>query len=92
MINIIDRRRNSPSIRRTLMPKFRTGVRQDAWIQHETVVEADTPEQAQKIAMDMWKGTIPSTLEEGDVVGFDHVDEYDLHEIERVDENGDPIL
>ncbi len=69
------------------MPKYKTGVMQDAWIYWETEVEADDKEEAQQIAMDMWKGNIPSTLKEVGSNGFDHADPYDLDEI--TEENDD---
>lgn len=71
------------------MPRYKTGVMQDAWIYWETVVEADSKEEAQDIAMDMWKGRIPSTLKEAGSNGFDHADPYDLEEIKKTTENED---
>jgi hypothetical protein len=56
------------------MPFYRVIVRQDAWINHEGYIEADTAEHAAELALAAWKGknTLAIPLRPtGDSEGFD---------------------
>jgi hypothetical protein len=56
------------------MPFYRVVVRQDAWINHEGYVEADTADQAAELALAAWKGknTLDVPLRPtGESEGFD---------------------
>jgi hypothetical protein len=67
------------------MPYYRTEVLQDAWIHHKAVVEADSAEDAAHAAYRAWRGDDNGViLVEGDVQGFDHVDEQDPDDVQEI--------
>jgi hypothetical protein len=70
------------------MPFYRVVVRQDAWINHEGYVEANSAEQAAELGLAAWKGknTLDVPLRPtGDSEGFDAAicQPDDCEEIER---------
>jgi hypothetical protein len=66
------------------MPYFRIRVRQDAWINHDGVVEAATAEEAAQLGEAAWKGDRPDILlSEDSSSGFDHA-ECDPEECEEI--------
>lgn len=64
------------------MPKYKVTKGHDAWVYYETVVEADTPQEAREIAgCIQYAGPWAKT---GEVVEFDHFDM--MEEVEEVEE------
>lgn len=73
------------------MPRFRIMLRQDAWVNHFAIIEADTKEDACIEAEHAWKhGDDTVIFEEDDTVTFDEI-LVDPDDAEEVDENGDPV-
>lgn len=69
------------------MPFYRTHVLQDAWIHHNAVVEAASPEEAAHMAYRAWRGDDNGVvLEEGDAQGFDDAQEIDPEDVEEITE------
>src|SRR5436190_10408126 len=69
------------------MPFYRVVVRQDAWLKHESCVEAKDADQAAELALAAWRGakTLAMPLRPtGESEGFDAAicDPEDCHEIE----------
>jgi hypothetical protein len=66
------------------MAHFRVLLRQDAWINHEAVIEAVSKEEAIEFALDAWKGRRDDIkLVESGHDGFDHA-EADPDEVEEL--------
>lgn len=66
------------------MPYFRVLLRQDAWINHEAIVEADTKEDAAHAVVRAWKeGDETIKIRESDQTEFDEA-EADPEEVEEL--------
>ena len=79
------------------MPFYRVVVRQDAWINHEGCVEADTADQAAEFGLAAWKGkhTLAVPLRPtGESEGFDAAicEPDDCEEIEPEEFHGEVEL
>ena len=79
------------------MPFYRAIVRQDAWINHEGYVEAETAERAAELALAAWKGdnTLAVPLRPtGESDGFDAAicEPGDCEEIEPEEFQGEVEL
>lgn len=71
------------------MPKFLVTLRQDACLNHYAEIDADTAEQACKIATNAWEGrenAVPVTFEAGDFSTYDAFT-CDPDEAENLDED-----
>jgi hypothetical protein len=70
------------------MPFFRTGILQDAWVEHTAVVEAASAEEAQQMAYDQWKGWRDDVKLIVKIThGFDNAEPLDLAYIEEISED-----
>ena len=69
------------------MPKYKVTLRQDAWVNYETTIEALTAEEAATIAGRAWKQNDKSV--QFDEVGLSQFDEVlcDPEEVEEIEDD-----